>query len=761
MKRSLLILGLFLASVGQAISQNYFVISKIGTTSDYNFNTQGTKILSAPANDVMSPSQTLPFTFNFYGQPMTSFEASDNGYITFNTTTTVSNHKKHLLPDTASPKNSIFGMWQDLALQNETNGSNTYPSYINTFTYGTAPNRVFVIQWMLSVPNGTTATAQVFAYHAIRLYEQGYFDVVHDYGYGSGYDFEVGCQNSDGTLGTNTVGSPDVYLGWSNGGYDPSTSRVFEFHYASLDNDIAIQSLGISPTNYPLYKRTVQTYIKGDAMNFGGTIYNYGKRSIKSYTLNYSIDGGAPVSQSKTTSLDSFGGTESLSLPTWTVANPGQFHNVKVWVSSVNGKPIVDSSSNSGLYNIFVINGGNDNLIMKPLVENCTGAWCPYCSDGHIDIDNVVTNNPNAVALCYHYVDQMSIASDYTLCGAYISSYPSILVNRKEYNGAGSPALTHAGTNDNPTLDAAVTQEVNNNASIPVTLDITSKTWDPATREITFTVAGKFADYAGGDVRLSAIIAEDSVRGPNLAAPDPPSLSNAGWNQANAYSKNWAAVGGAASLLYNEPQYIVGYVQNEVVEAVLNGDWGGNLTGFAGPNAIIPPNTTFSKTFTYKLPAQVNVNYSKTIKTPDATAYHSTYSGYGYYKPESINLVAFIANYNANDASYGEILNAAEQPLFGWSTGVGKYNTNLGKVSVYPNPTANNAKIEYTITEPTDLTIEIYNVMGQKVMNVQSGTQIAGTHTLSVDASNLNSGLYFVSFTSNGAKTTKQLMIQK
>jgi hypothetical protein len=51
-------------------------------------------------------------------------------------------------------------------------------------------------------------------------------------------------------------------------------------------------------------------------------------------------------------------------------------------------------------------------------------------------------------------------------------------------------------------------------------------------------------------------------------------------------------------------------------------------------------------------------------------------------------------------------------------------------VDVYPNPYSNNVAVNYTLSGGEKITIEVYNMMGQKVLTVINGEiQNAGEHT--------------------------------
>jgi hypothetical protein len=69
---------------------------------------------------------------------------------------------------------------------------------------------------------------------------------------------------------------------------------------------------------------------------------------------------------------------------------------------------------------------------------------------------------------------------------------------------------------------------------------------------------------------------------------------------------------------------------------------------------------------------------------------------------------------------------------------------------VYPNPATDNL----FITADEFSTVEIFNSLGQSVLRLKGG------RTLNVNTSGLNSGLYLIRFSNNGASVTKQLIIK-
>jgi hypothetical protein len=61
----------------------------------------------------------------------------------------------------------------------------------------------------------------------------------------------------------------------------------------------------------------------------------------------------------------------------------------------------------------------------------------------------------------------------------------------------------------------------------------------------------------------------------------------------------------------------------------------------------------------------------------------------------------------------------------------------------YPNPFNASTNIKYYIPNKSEISLLIYNLLGQRVETLFEGAQIAGEHVLTWDASHLPSGIYF------------------
>ena len=88
-----------------------------------------------------------------------------------------------------------------------------------------------------------------------------------------------------------------------------------------------------------------------------------------------------------------------------------------------------------------------------------------------------------------------------------------------------------------------------------------------------------------------------------------------------------------------------------------------------------------------------------------------------------------------------------------------KYNFNLNQN--YPNPFNPSTQIQYALPEATQVTLEVFNSVGQKVMELVNGQQSAGYHTATFNASGLSNGVYFYKLSTSSFINTKKMLLIK
>jgi hypothetical protein len=79
----------------------------------------------------------------------------------------------------------------------------------------------------------------------------------------------------------------------------------------------------------------------------------------------------------------------------------------------------------------------------------------------------------------------------------------------------------------------------------------------------------------------------------------------------------------------------------------------------------------------------------------------------------------------------------------------------------YPNPFNPSTTISYSIPKAGNISLRIFNVLGQEVRSLINEYQNAGTYRVSFDASSLTTGVYFYSLTSDNFVQVKKMMLVK
>jgi hypothetical protein len=98
-------------------------------------------------------------------------------------------------------------------------------------------------------------------------------------------------------------------------------------------------------------------------------------------------------------------------------------------------------------------------------------------------------------------------------------------------------------------------------------------------------------------------------------------------------------------------------------------------------------------------------------------------------------------------------------------TGIDEEVTNLPREVAlyqnYPNPFNAATEIKFALPEQSDVTIEVFNILGQKTATVADGLFPAGYHSVNWNAGKVASGVYYYRLTAGDKVMVKRMMLLK
>ncbi len=167
------------------------------------------------------------------------------------------------------------------------------------------------------------------------------------------------------------------------------------------------------------------------------------------------------------------------------------------------------------------------------------------------------------------------------------------------------------------------------------------------------------------------------------------------------------------------------------------------------------------------------ISDSETVNVPAGTFTHCVEMSETHY--DSLGDVIFL-EYHYYAQGVGMILNVRVKPdsdahtdaLIGYSavTSVhGESTTNtpsrFGLSQNYPNPFNPTTVISYQLSVFSNVTLKVYDVLGREVGTLVNERQTAGSHSVTFNAANLPSGVYFYHLQAGSYGNTKKLLLLK
>ncbi len=91
------------------------------------------------------------------------------------------------------------------------------------------------------------------------------------------------------------------------------------------------------------------------------------------------------------------------------------------------------------------------------------------------------------------------------------------------------------------------------------------------------------------------------------------------------------------------------------------------------------------------------------------------------------------------------------------------HETQVPEVKHFPNPAGNSNVVNIFFTLPLNsyVSLKIFNPLGIQLKELVNGNLVAGDHSIPLDISNINDGVYFYTLSVNNHSETKKLTIKK
>ncbi len=83
----------------------------------------------------------------------------------------------------------------------------------------------------------------------------------------------------------------------------------------------------------------------------------------------------------------------------------------------------------------------------------------------------------------------------------------------------------------------------------------------------------------------------------------------------------------------------------------------------------------------------------------------------------------------------------------------------VSNLRVFPNPFSEKVNVEYNLEQASDVKIEVYNLLGVRVLEVENVRQTPGSHNYNIKSEELDgSSIYYLRFSVNGSSSVIKLV---
>jgi hypothetical protein len=170
-------------------------------------------------------------------------------------------------------------------------------------------------------------------------------------------------------------------------------------------------------------------------------------------------------------------------------------------------------------------------------------------------------------------------------------------------------------------------------------------------------------------------------------------------------------------------------------------------------------------------------NYSQNVVNAtwywgDGTSTNGLWAGHAYATGGWYNICVTVHNLCGDSASFcmnndsifrmssnNSIVNVKVKQSV--TTGINETAVDNKTISVYPNPSRGAVTISYELAHSTPVRLSVYDILGNKIMDIENQNKLAGAYQIPLNTDQLNAGMYFIRLSSEGQLTTTRIVVTK
>ena len=260
--------------------------------------------------------------------------------------------------------------------------------------------------------------------------------------------------------------------------------------FTPFSRDMAVESIQLQST----------LGLNNAPFSIKGTLKNYGGSTVTSMNLNYSINGGSAITDTLSgLSIASFDDYSFNHAVNWAPTVTGTYQ-IKVWASNINGSSDLNTSNDTIIKVISVINATADRVVLAEQFTSSTCSPCASFNPGYkllLDSNDVNTSGTQLVSIKYQ-MNWPSPGTDpaYNAQGA---------ARRVFYGVNGIPDVIYSGSNE-PTSQAII----DSLQSLPALVNLTAD-WSDSSSIVQCNVTAEILDDVDSNLVLHIALIESQI----------------------------------------------------------------------------------------------------------------------------------------------------------------------------------------------------------------------------------------------------------